>query len=419
MTKNNKINQVFLSKLSAFVSNATGQISMMFALLLIPLAAFIGGALDFTQQISYTNKLQATLDSVSIAVAKEIARDSTASDASLEAIAYAIYNVNITNPTNVSTSPFTINRSNGILTVMQNGSLKTSFMGLVGTPTLPINVVSTVNIQRKDVELALILDTTGSMRGQKLKDLKSASRELVNTLLDGGEGLASVRIGLVPWSTGVNVWDDRKTTIKKNTSGKHYCASSRKTAKDVSPATENLPYAYGNIEGYTDRWGNFIITNKKPEQCPNRQIVPLTDKKATLIDEIGKWSANYWTASDVGLTWGWGVLSPKWNDYWDAENQAKPYHGDAKKFAILMTDGDNTLEHVKSNKRSKKLCKAMKKEGIQIYTIAFKVSTSDAVKLMKKCASKPDMYINASSGDSLKEAFERIADEVGSFYISG
>lgn len=419
MTKNNKINQVFLFKFSAFVSNASGQISMMFALLLIPLAAFIGGALDFTQQISYTNKLQATLDSVSIAVAKELAQDSSASKSKLKAIADVIYKANITSPTNITTTPFTINQANGILTVTQTGDLKTSFMGLVGQPTLPINVVSTVNIQRSDVELALILDTTGSMGGKKLSDLKIASKTLVNTLLNGGGGLASVRVGLVPWSTGVNVWDQRKKAIKSNNKGNHYCAGARTSGQDKSPITKKLQYAYGNKEGYYTMWGKFVVTNKKPEQCPNRQIVPLTDNKSTLLAEIDKWQANYWTASDVGLTFGWGVLSPKWNNFWPTANEANPYNSGVKKYAVLMTDGDNTLTHKNSDKTSEKLCKNMKKAGIQIYTIAFQVTTKKAVTLMETCASTSDMYINADSADSLKAAFKKIADEVGSFYISG
>lgn len=402
MTKNNKINQVFLSKLSAFVSNATGQISMMFALLLIPLAAFIGGALDFTQQVSYSNKLQATLDSVSVAVAKEIARDSSASKATLQAIADAIYNANITHPTNVTTSAFTITQTDEILTITQVGDLKTSFMGLVGTPTLPINVSSLVNIKRSDVELALILDMSGSMGGTKIADLKAATKDLVNTLIKDTTGLASIKISYVPWTRGVYIKAPlNKTALKNNSSGWYTCSGSRKTASEKSPSTAKLPISK-NSSGYQ-------------EYCPKTTIVPLTDDKSKLLAEVDLWSAGGGTYSDTGLTWGWGTLSPLWNGLWSESSKAKPYKS-AKKFAVLMSDGDNNTS--KADTRSKKLCKLMKKKGIQIYTIAFKAGAK-AKKLLKKCASTKDKYIDASSGAALKAAFEKIADEVGSFYISG
>lgn len=81
-----------------------------------------------------------------------------------------------------------------------------------------------------------------------------------------------------------------------------------------------------------------------------------------------------------------------------------------------MTDGDNNT--TQADTRSKALCKKMKNKGIKIYSIAFKAGKK-AQKLLKKCASSSAMYIDASSGAALKEAFKQIADEVGAFYISG
>lgn len=402
---------VLKTKIVQFKHDARGQIAMMLALLLIPLAAFIGGALDFSQKITYTNKLQATLDSVSLAVAKAIAKDSTVKDSDLKIIADSIYNLNHTKPNNVDIKPYTIVRTKTTLTVQQSASLNTAFMALVGTPKLPITVVSVIDIRRSDVEIALILDTTGSMKGTKLADLKSASKNLINTLITTKTGLDSMRIALVPWSTGVNVWNKRKKAIKNNKKGDHYCAGSRKTVSEASPITKKFPYSYGN---------------DNIEHCSNREIMPLTKNKKKLLAEVDKWKDNWWTASDVGLTWGWGTLSPQWNNYWKTKNQAKAYNNEVKKYIVLMTDGVNTLSHIKGDVRSKALCKAIKEKNIHIYTIGFKLNeikkNSDkkkAQQLLQECASTADMYINAASGAELDAAFKKIADEVGSFYISG
>ena len=164
------------------------------------------------------------------------------------------------------------------------------------------------------------------------------------------------------------------------------------------------------------------IDTKTPKNsyigCANRPIVPLTNNKKALLKEIKAWKPQNHTSSDTALSWGWGLLSPKWNDLWKKKSEARPYNKDVKKYLVLMTDGANTMKHFSADKESLGLCAAIKDKGIKIYSIAFKAG-SNAQKLLKACATQPDMYINASSGAALKAAFERIAEEVGTFYLSG
>lgn len=404
MMKARKLKQEFLNKLISFRKDRRGQISMMVGLLLIPLAGFIGGAIDFTQKISYESKLQATLDSVSIAVAKEIARNNKATDSELKAIGDIIFNTNHQLPSNVTASPYVIIRKNETLTIQQTASLKTGFMGLVGVPKLKIAVVSVVNIKRSDVELTMILDMSTSMSGSKIVDLKAATKELIETLLPDTTGLSSMKIAFVPWTRGVLIKDPmNKLVLKNNMAGKYHCSGSRAIPTEKSPAKQPIPVSK-NWKGHQ-------------EKCPKSAIVPLTNNKTKLLAQAASWSiqGSSGTYSDTGLTWGWGTLSPAWNGLWGINSAAKPYKK-VKKFAVLMTDGDNNS--VEADTRSKQLCAKMKNKGIKIYSIAFKAGKK-AKKLLKKCASNSDMYINASSGVALKEAFKQIADEVGTFYISG
>lgn len=409
--KNYTLKQIFPNKFKAFKANNSGQISLMFALLLIPLAAFIGGALDFSQKISYTNKLQSTLDSASLAAAKALAKNIKISDKELKKIADIIYAANYVEPSNVNSAPYTLVRTSTSLTLAQKANMTTTFMGLVGTPNLEINVSSVINVRRSDVELVLSLDTTGSMRGAKLKDLKSASKELINTLMDGTTGLESMRIGLVTWSVGVNVKGFKhKKVIAGNNKGKIKCAAARRgNYTDISPLKKPMAVAiYKHPRGSKyDYIG-----------CSNSNIFPLSSNKSKLLKEMDGWNADYHTSSDTGISWGWGMLSPNWNDLWKKKSQPKAYNSGVKKFLVLMTDGANTMRHFDADHESRKLCDAAKSNNIRIYTIAFKAG-SKAEKLLKYCATNDDMYINASSGDALKAAFKKIADEVGTFYISG
>lgn len=409
-----------LAKAIGFYKNSRGQIAIMAAILMVPLSVIIGGSLDVAQKLNAESKLQSTIDSAILAVARGLTIDIGMNKRKMRKIAQTVFDTNISVSDNVDMDKFDLTFNKGQLKMSQTARVNTSFLKLINLANLPINVSATVDLQSSDVELALILDTTLSMvykwdkRGnmsyypQKLENLKAAARDLVGTLLAKKSGLVSTRISLVPWSAGVNVTSTRKKVIKQNRKGYHYCAGSRAKAVDVSPLGKKLPYVYAQQIG----------GRKNEEKCANREIVPLTDNKEKLFKEIAAWQAAARTASDSGLTWGWGTLSPKWNNYWNAKSKPKPYKNNVKKIAILMTDGENSIDHINSDERSLALCTAMKKKGIVIYTIAFEVRIPAAIKMLQSCASSPDMYINADSGDALKAAFKQIASEVGSFHLS-
>src|SRR5690606_7091231 len=64
------------------------------------------------------------------------------------------------------------------------------------------------------VEVAMILDVTGSMRGQKIRDLKTAAGNAVRQLLGANRNENTrIRISLVPYAEAVNVGDLARTTV--------------------------------------------------------------------------------------------------------------------------------------------------------------------------------------------------------------
>jgi Flp pilus assembly protein TadG len=76
-------------------------------------------------------------------------------------------------------------------------------------------------------------------------------------------------------------------------------------------------------------------------------ITPLVASKATIqaaIDEMAPWHRGG-TMANVGLAWGWRVLSPRWRGLWDGDlpdelplDYAEP---NMEKVIILLTDGNN------------------------------------------------------------------------------
>lgn len=384
--------------------------AVMLAIIMLPLAAFLGGAIDFSMKVSFENRLQNSLDSAVIAMARAIAQNDDVSNEDLAIIAKTLYETNLKIPDNISTSEYKITRTKKTISIEQTAILNTSFMKLVGVDKLNITTLSEVNIARHNIELALIMDLTGSMRGSKLAALKVATTNLVETLIRPSPGLNSLRMGFVTYSEGVNVDAYKTRVIKSNSSGYHKCAASRHgNYRDISPLNKKMPFAI--------YWNNSDATGSYHRHCPNSPIIPLTDEKQTLLDQISTWQTGGYTSTDTGLAWGWGVLSPKWQDLWPAASRPGEYGVDVIKYAVLMTDGSNTMKHFNADYETLKICKKMRNLKINIYAIAFKAG-SRAQKMLKKCVSNPDYYINATSDAALKAAFDKIADQVGSFYLS-
>lgn len=189
--------------------------------------------------------------------------------------------------------------------------------------------------------------------------------------------------------------------------------------------------------------------------CLTSQIVPLTSDKDLLEDKIDALTATGSTGGQVGVGWGWYMLSPEFNELWDEDSQKAasydeidPLHQDSlHKVVVLMTDGEynspyckaviakdattgsgNTADHINCNAtngnaydQAELLCDAMKAKKIEIYTIGFKVSQYPAGEdLMEYCASdaKDKHFYLADDGDELKEAFEAIGRNIGQVHLA-
>ncbi|MEM7215306.1 MAG: vWA domain-containing protein [Pseudomonadota bacterium] len=97
----------------------------------------------------------------------------------------------------------------------------TLFGGMLGVDTMEETLVSEVTIGNRTVEIALVLDNSGSMGGSRLSTLKTESQALVDTVFNASQ-LSTipdpVRFSVVPFAGTVNIgtgnrdrnWMDRR-----------------------------------------------------------------------------------------------------------------------------------------------------------------------------------------------------------------
>ena len=302
-----------------------------------------------------------------------------------------------------------------------------------------------------------MLDTTGSMSGQKIEDLKLAAKDLVDIVVWSDQSQYTSKVALAPFSSRVNVGDyltrvsDVQATRTFGWAGDLKgitCVTERTGAEaftDEKPVGQNRLSAYKGDKGNTarDNVNNYSETGA----CSVPAIMPLTSNKTALKDRIDSLPASNSTAGALGTAWAWYLLSPKWTGIWQGENLPAPYSdltqisalGTHKlaKVAVLMTDGiyNTTLGHSYGDTSPEAttiagnavaICNNMKAAGIKVYTVGFQLGTDQlAVDTLKACASReaddpvdqPSYFYSASTGSELRGAFRQIALQLSTLRI--
>lgn len=400
-----------------------GAIAIIFALTLVALAGAVGLGVDYGRSFSVATKLRNAADAAALAGAKLI--DEGVSNSHIQTVSQAYFQAQIDSlgVGYVTASPLVVNidRANSAVDVTSNISVATTFSNVVQVPSLDFSVASKAIYQIKKVELAMVLDVTGSMNNNgRLDALKSAAGNIIDTLVNNASGKHN-RVALVPYSAAVNVGSAYATTASGGDSADG-CVMERLQAphRDDDYVSE-FPNNYAvNGQLNSSTTGRYL--------CPNAELAPLSKNAGDLKATINSYAASGWTAGHIGLAWGWNTLSPKWAGVFTGVAAPGNYN-DPKviKAVILMTDGEfntsysggATQEGQKSESRTRTLalCDNMKAENIRIFTVAFEAPI-EAETLLQSCASSSSNHFNAANSVELNSAFQAIADNLRTMRLS-
>ena len=418
-----------------FKEAQSGASAVIFAIMVIPLFVISGGAVDYGRALKTKSQLTMALDAAILAAMKEYSLD-TSTEYKKVIEEFITKNLAEEDKTYLGQElEITVSEvgDNGEMTASVATDVSTHFLKLIGFNEFSVNVSSAAMAGGQDLEVVLVLDNTGSMRGSKIRALRDSATDLVNILIpDSGE--SRVRVALVPFAEYVNIGMDRRTEEgldipddytdrRSRKSYKWYgCMGSRKHALNVKDED------YGTaVPGMMMR--NIDMDNDLSyERCPGASVIDLTDEKSVVTAGIADMTAKGWTYIPSGLSWGWRVLS----------NEAPFTSGvpdtdeDTTKVIVLMTDGANTRAPKKwnngatvkhsvevwghsvpngsgANPLTTELCNNIKEKNIVIFTIAFDVRDGSSVeKLMRACAGNGGQFFDADNDAQLEDAFRQI-----------
>lgn len=402
----------FSSFLRRYSVSNSGSITPLFGLLMLIMVVAMGVSIDMARGTRVSIEAGGALDAAALAAAKSLRLENT-EDAELLSLANQYFDANFDAlPLSGRRITASVDRVNHGVTLTAELELPATLAGIVGKNTIEITSRSEAIYDVRDIELAMMLDVSGSMTGSKIEDLKQASGELVDILFDANANGSNHKIAIAPFSTAINggVYAQRIGT-RFDRRGRAY------------------PGAYSTC--MTDRSGTAAFTDADPltgqfimrtSSCPGSVVLPLTNNRDDVLAHINGLRAGGNTAGHLGTAWAWYLLSPNWATLWPADSAPVAYGtADIQKVAILMTDGMFNSYYESANgdsvTQARALCTNMKSAGITIFTVGFQVPP-EVLPVLQHCATSPKHFFDAANGDELTQTFRTIAERLSGLRIA-
>jgi len=228
--------------------DARGNAAMLFGLALPGLILMTLGGVDIHRVSTVRINLQDALDAAALAAARSTYTDQD----NIQRIGMAALRANLAAYPQVTLltagTKFELTENQTVVADAR-ANVKTLVANIFLPPYgqfmddyLPVGAHSEVTRSSKNVEVALVVDITGSMAGQKLTDLKAAATQLVDIVVQDLQSPWYSKMSLIPYSMGVNVdgWEDDArgdATQSVNISNVRWSVGNRRTISSVNRST--------------------------------------------------------------------------------------------------------------------------------------------------------------------------------------
>ena len=371
----------YLRPLNAYLRNERAGIAVIAAFAALPLIFATTLAIEFAR-VTYTEtRLKFAVDAAAIAAARYDLSQA-------ESVALRFFRANFPDGfMEIEATPIvTILDNNSRIRVEVNTRVPAILGLILGRDGYDISTATEVNRQTTRLEVAMVLDVTGSMNSSgKMQSLRTAATNFVDIL----SGVANntqqlnpnIYISMVPYVASVNVGSD-KTRWLSNPSVVTSSFTTRTPWKGCVFARTNLneenqapnpnakwptyftppnttynEYRFlGNgtvrVEGPRNSSLNSLYTsmyNIGPNRSCGEPIIPLTNNYNALKLAISRLQPNGGggTLANIGLVWGWRTISPNWTGPtwgWGGVVDPVPYNTpNTRKSVVIMTDGVNEI----------------------------------------------------------------------------
>lgn len=250
------------------------------------------------------------------------------------------------------------------VTARASNTFDTYLMRLAGVDTLSTSGTSTAEVRVPKLEISLVVDVSGSMRGNKLSQLKVAAKEFVTTIFENSEtGNAAISFVPFSWSVtppqtvfetlAVDVTHNYATCLRfRDNDYTHATLTSGASALSNGIPVNQMIYTslYGTFDNLTDSWRSCYTDEYM-------KFLPYSMSESSLHTKIDSLEADGNTSGHEGMNWGAALLDPSFRqvsarlidtgevDAALAHVPADYDEPETLKFIVMMSDGANTTSY--------------------------------------------------------------------------
>lgn len=315
--------QSTLDRLKNFLANDHGAIAVIFSLVAIPVIGLTGASLDYSRALNVQSQLQGALDAAVLSAAHQ----NEMTDEEVEAYMRSQIEAHLDGALALGSDNLILNivrgGDDGLIVADATLDVDTTLLGIMGINEITVGVDSAVNAAYGLLEVALVLDTTGSM-SRHMDGLRAASQDFVDIVMDGGRN-DNTSVALVPYVASVNIGQSMDRYLDKEGESQHHAEmmESRWIGK-----YDHCSYPAGNtVNGEPHPSGRRSASNSSapqtsPLDVPGFRLAAFDDVYGELIDEIfGIGTAVADTPYDYDVHDGCYLTNPDQISHWQLLEQ--------------------------------------------------------------------------------------------------
>lgn len=240
------------------------------------------------------------------------------------------------------------------VTVNTSIDVETYLMRIMGIETLSAAAGATAEKRVPKLEISLVVDVSGSMRGAKLTNLKTAAKQFVTTIINSADAGDAV-ISIVPFSFGVTPPDVVYEALSKDeTHTNSTCLVFSEDDFGDTAIDPDTTYAQQIYTSHYDVYGDFDTLSQEWRSCYDDdyfRFLPYSTNITELHAKIDSLEADGNTSGHLGIKWGAALLDPAFDTVAQAvdanlTNIPAEYNElETQKVIVMMGDGKNTASY--------------------------------------------------------------------------
>lgn len=411
--------------ITRFTGDRRGAVAILFALAVFPLLTAVGAAVDYSRSAQVRTDLQSATDAAAIAIGRaaiELGRTDN------KVQARQTFDAGFQRKDGTSVTRFEVTQDLRRIVLEVDARVPLVFAGFLGMNNLDVKARAEVPLDDVTIEVALVLDNTGSMAANgKMTALQTSAKNLITKLQNASTVNTKASIALVPFTTHVNVapidpipWWVR---IKPNDPDPKINGVNKSTwrgcilDRDQPHDTRNTRPSTGTEETLFPAAPFHPMPGHYRCQAGLVPVIPLTRDFNLLRTKIDEMTPDGDTNTGIGLAWGFAMLTPGMPMSPTTQAPGRLI----KKHILFLTDGINTenrwtRDTALIDQRTAIVCNEIKtpSNGITIHAIRL-VDGNET--LLQNCAT-PGKYYSVTNPAQLNAVFDAIAAELLSVRLS-